>query len=123
MVSTTRSRTTRQRLVKTLDKLCSEIVREREKCERCGNTEGLHCHHIFSRSYKAVRWDFINLLCVCKGCHFWIHLHPNLANEFYRNHMGEDVYYEILGIAQAGRKWQLYELEELIVKLNTYSEN
>jgi len=37
--------------------------------------------------------------------------------------MGEDVYYEILGIAQAGRKWQLYELEELIVKLNTYSEN
>ena len=66
----------RKSLITKLDKLTSEIVRLGGKCERCHGIKNLQCAHIYSRSYKHLRWDMENLLCLCSGCHFWWHQNP-----------------------------------------------
>jgi hypothetical protein len=69
----------RKTIINKLDKLMSEQIRARGMCERCGrkaNEVQLQCAHIYSRSYKHLRWDPENLLCLCSGCHFWWHLNP-----------------------------------------------
>jgi hypothetical protein len=66
----------RKSLVAKLDKLVSEKVRSIGKCERCGKTTTLQAAHIYSRTYKHLRWDPENLICLCSGCHFWWHLNP-----------------------------------------------
>ena len=54
-----------------LDKAWSLLVKLRAgmKCEVCRKTQPLNSHHIFSRSNKSVRWDEINGVCLCVGCH------------------------------------------------------
>lgn len=46
------------------------------RCERCGGTGGLQCHHVFTRRIKSMFADLRNGVLLCKGCHFWWH---NLA--------------------------------------------
>lgn len=61
------------------DKLFSQSVRARGVCQRCGRTPPavvLHCSHVMSRKYTAIRWDERNALCMCQGCHFWQHQNP-----------------------------------------------
>lgn len=67
---------TRNQLIKELDKLVSNKVRERAewKCERCHKqytppTQGLHCSHYYSRRFLGTRWDLDNLMALCMGCH------------------------------------------------------
>ena len=39
-------------------------------CESCGATEGkTEAAHIYGRRHKSVRWDTLNILCLCHGCH------------------------------------------------------
>jgi hypothetical protein len=78
-------------LTKKLDKIISEKVRNRGKCEMCGNTQTLQCCHIYSRSNRAVRWDELNLLCLCAGCHFFSHKNPLKFTAFVNQHLGDKV--------------------------------
>ena len=66
----------RKSLITKLDKLVSEQVRSLGYCERCHKKINLQCAHIYSRSYKHLRWERENLLCLCSGCHFWWHQNP-----------------------------------------------
>lgn len=45
------------------------LVRSRGACERCGNTETLQCAHIVPRTNHTLRFDPLNLLCLCYKCH------------------------------------------------------
>lgn len=56
---------------KKLDDAWAKLVKIRagNKCEYCGKTSYLNSHHIFSRSKKSVRWDAMNGICLCVGCH------------------------------------------------------
>jgi len=60
---------------KTLEKNCmklwADIVKKRAKnrCEKCGRSDTLNSHHIYSRSNKAVRFDIDNGACLCAGHH------------------------------------------------------
>lgn len=53
------------------DKLFSEIVRARGRCEKCGGNGVLQCAHIIPRTNLTLRWDFENALCLDMKCHIW----------------------------------------------------
>lgn len=80
----------RIKLIKELDKLASQIIRQRGKCEICGKRETLQCVHIFSRRNFSVRWDLDNLLCLCYRCHhYFAHKEPIRFTEFVKKKLGE----------------------------------
>ena len=61
-------------LNKQLDKLWSQAVRSKGYCELCGRKPPevvLHAHHIFSRRHYSTRWDVLNGVCLCNGCHLY----------------------------------------------------
>lgn len=39
------------------------------KCEVCGKIRPLNSHHIYTRAMWSVRWDVLNGVCLCVGCH------------------------------------------------------
>jgi len=58
------------------DKWFSRCVRERAEwtCERCGKrytppTQALHCAHYETRDHWGTRFEPINALSLCHGCH------------------------------------------------------
>lgn len=110
---------TKKSLTNKLDKECSRIVRSRGFCARCNmvDYEKFQCAHIFSRTYRSVRWFSDNLLCLCAGCHFWAHRNPVLFVEWVRAHLGEEKYLSLKIMAIALKKWTLCEMEELLVVL------
>ena len=67
-------KTERQKIVKKLDKIVSEIVRKRDKvCVQCGGDYRLGAGHVFSRVHYATRWDVSekgNVFCQCWKCNF-----------------------------------------------------
>lgn len=83
---------------KKLDTLFSKKVRELGYCERCGKTEWLNTCHIHSRRYRQIRWSWLNVLCLCAGCHRWSHDNPMEFADFVKT------------------KRRPKELEELIIK-------
>ena len=106
---------TKKSLTNKLDKLCSKIVRSRGSCERCGNDkyEVLQACHIFSGTYRSVRWDCrYNILCLCAGCHFWAHKNPVHFVEWLKPTMGRN-YEELKDRASPTKNWKVHELEEL----------
>lgn len=105
---------TKSSLTRKLDKECSRIVRQRP-CDKCGliDYEKRQCAHIFSRTYRSVRWFMDNLLCLCAGCHFWAHRNPILFTEWVKTYLGEEKYQNLKIMATAIKKWTLGEMEEL----------
>lgn len=75
----------RPAIIKKNDKLCSQIVRSRGACERCGKTESLQDAHIIGRAKSlSIRWDFENHLCLCVACHiYWWHKQPLEAADWF----------------------------------------
>lgn len=103
-----------------LDKLCSEIVRARGRCEKCGKRDNLQCAHIFGRTYNNTRWDLDNLLCLCADCHInFAHKQPILFAEWVRKHLGEERY-ELL----KGKHYQItkFTIAELQIKIDMLKE-
>ncbi len=80
----------RKGLINKLDKVFSELIRQRGACERCGNTQTLQTSHIYSRTYQYLRWDEENAHCLCAKCHFWWHKNPAEAGEFLLTTHGSD---------------------------------
>jgi len=102
-----------------LDKICSEIVRARGKCEKCGSRNNLQCCHIFSRTYNNTRWDLENLLSLCAGCHFWGHKNPIGFTELVRAKLGEEKY-ELL--KEKHNQITKYTVDDLLLKYKVLKE-
>lgn len=100
-------------LTNKLDKRCSQIVRSRGVCDKCGSVEfeKLQCAHIYSRKFRSVRWDFDNLLCLCAGCHFVGHQKPLEFAEFVKKHLGQVKYAALKIRANNIRKWTQDEMQ------------
>ncbi len=70
------------------DKLFSELVRSRGKCEAqghdvpCSGIDTLQCAHIKSRRYKALRWDLKNAYSLCAAHHYYYHANPDDYGRF-----------------------------------------
>lgn len=64
-------------------KLCK--VRANYICERCDYMPPqvvVQWHHIVTRRCKTLRWNMLNLLCLCKGCHHWWHEVAQLGEQW-----------------------------------------
>lgn len=112
---------TKSSLTRKLDEICSEIVRSRGYCVRCNSNkyEKLQCCHIYTRKWRSVRWDTLNLLCLCASCHAHFHDAPIELQEFARQYLGEPNYTKLKLRANTPKKWKLYEMEELYNGLKT----
>jgi 5-methylcytosine-specific restriction endonuclease McrA len=75
-----------------IDAVFSKWIRARDgKCLRCGKKDNLQCAHIFSRTARSVRWEPLNALTLCGGCHlFWAHKNPIEFTEFVQKLLGKD---------------------------------
>lgn len=53
-----------------LDKYWRVAIKDRDKfCQVCGNTNSLNAHHIVGRRNRMLRWDLLNGVLLCAGCH------------------------------------------------------
>jgi len=102
-----------------LDKIVSEIVRSRAKCQMCGRENNLQCCHIFSRTYNNTRWSLDNLLCLCASCHFFTHKNPVLFGDFVRTILGKEKY-ELL--KEARNQITQFTIEDLQIKYQALKE-
>lgn len=79
-----------------LDKLCSEIVRAKGKCEnelcKGKGQSRLTWAHIIPRNYYQIRWRIDNAFCLCWSCHYYFTNHPIEWEEFVIKMIGEKKY-------------------------------
>lgn len=107
---------TKSSLTRKLDSECSRLIRSIGYCVMCHKSdyEKLQCAHIFSRTYRSVRWDLDNLLSLCASCHFHSHRNPLLFAEFVKNHLGDYKYQSLKGRAIALKRWTIPEMQDLL---------
>ena len=82
-------KTERQIIVANLDKVTSQVIKLRDEytCQRCGSKpqpQGCHWAHIYSRTSHKMRWDLLNSLVLCNGCHRWWHANPLDSENWFR---------------------------------------
>lgn len=106
-------------MTRKLDVICSEIVRSIGCCQKCGELEysKLQCAHIYSRTYRSVRWDLKNLIALCQSCHFWAHRNPILFTEFVKNYLGDYEYESLKQRAVPIKQWKLNDMVSYYEKL------
>lgn len=110
---------TKTGLTNKLDKECSRIIRSQGICVSCGENDysKLQCCHIFSRTYKNTRWDLMNLLCMCAGCHFESHKNPIMFVERVRQHLGEYNFNQLKARHNFIKRWTIPEMQDLLKSL------
>ncbi len=89
--------TDRQKQIKRLDKMASEIVRKRavqrsggcDRCKKYHDWQGLQCAHFVSRVKFSVRWDLDNMAGLCGGCHMFIDRDPEAKEALFTELLGE----------------------------------
>ena len=103
------------------DKLFSAYIRSQGVCEWCSKRETLQTAHIFSRRYLVTRWEPINALCLCAGCHRKAHDKPVEFVEWVKEYLGEDIYNELRRIAKTTVNKQVYD--GLIERIKGYNHD
>ena len=81
--------TPRDKVIRALDAITPKIVKLRDgnQCQRCGSMpkpQGRHWAHVYGRRSFMLRWNLLNSLLLCNGCHRWGHSNP-LAFEKWFN--------------------------------------
>lgn len=74
MIASSGKAKTRRKLVSELDGLVRTLVfaRDGHQCVRCGKTANLQAAHIFPKGhYPRLRFDLLNVLTLCVGCHLY----------------------------------------------------
>ena len=110
-------------LTRKLDKACSEIVRSKGFCEvdKTHDKETLQCCHIYSRTYRSVRWDVdYNLVCLCASCHFYFHKNPVEFGKFVLNKLGAKNFDELVRRKNLIKRWTIKDMLEYLDILNNY---
>lgn len=107
----------RKSLIKDLDTELSRVVRQ-NRCVKCGSDfKQKNCSHFYGRALKSVRWDFDNVKCACVGCHFWFDAHPDEHTKFVKELLGQERYEALVARANKSRKWEIYELQDMLKEL------
>lgn len=81
--------------VRKLDRLARMATLAIGVCQRCGSTRNLQTSHTNGRSMRSVRWEPLNLLCLCASCHGWYTHYRTAGDKWMRSFMGEDAYEEL----------------------------
>lgn len=104
-------------LIKKLDDMFSKVVRGIGWCEKCHSTENLQCAHINSRRFYHTRWNQLNAVCLCAGCHFWAHQHPRAFGKWVDEYLGEGTMDSIDKLSNLTDPISIEELQEIYEKL------
>lgn len=103
-----------------LDKICSEIIRSKGRCQRCGKRQNLQTAHIFGRTYHNTRWALENLLCLCPDCHInFAHKQPILFAEWVKKHLGKEKYDTL---KESHYQVTKYTIDDLLTKYKILTE-
>lgn len=71
---------------KRADELLSKLVREKQYCEWCGRTNGtFQCSHVVGRGNLALRYDILNVKCLCAWCHLRWHANPLESSRWFKS--------------------------------------
>jgi 5-methylcytosine-specific restriction endonuclease McrA len=113
-----KKRITRKGLVRKLDKVVSEIVRDRDKrCVLCGTRNNLTAGHLFSRVAYSTRWDLNNVWCQCMGCNFRHEYDAYPFYEWYTKNHSKAAFNRLHRKYETPKKYKDHDLEELYKKL------
>ena len=77
------------------DELFSQYIRLRDgKCLKCGKTTSLQCSHIEGRRNMRLRFDPMNAITLCAGCHlFWSHKEPRQFVAWLEKNFSKNIQY------------------------------
>ena len=100
MITRKKGKDDRSRIIRALDTVTPKIVKLRDnyQCQRCGSVaakaRGLHSAHIYGRRDFRLRWDLLNLITLCCGCHVgWGHGNPIAFQEWFKGKWPHRMYY------------------------------
>lgn len=106
---------------KKLDKLWSETIRSKGRCEICGKSDYLNAHHIIGRRALNTRWDLRNGCCLCSGCHTFknqsAHQDPLFFIEWLKKNRPEDLEYLKEKRKESPRPYSVKDYEDILNKL------
>lgn len=88
------------------------IIRAPGICAQCGTSEFIQCAHLWSRSYRAVRWDTRNAVPLCRKCHVYYTHRPIEWDQWMLAWWGLELYTEMRMLALTHRSPDLPELLE-----------
>lgn len=71
-------------LLTSCDSEMSKLVRSLGYCIKCGRTDCLEPAHFIGRANKKLRFDIVNVLCLCHFCHRWAHDNPKLFEKWFQ---------------------------------------
>lgn len=115
-------KTRRAQLIKQLDHLSKEVVRQRDgnTCQHCGKWvegAGRHVSHVIPVSAgNKLRWDPMNMKILCYHCHInWWHKNPMRSAEWFANKFPDRWTY--LQANEGMYKFTISELEALTAEL------
>ena len=105
----------RNNLIKRCDKLFSQFIRLKHgKCEQCEETETIQPSHCYGRANMSVRWDELNVLCLCNNHHReWERMSQKDREHFLIDWYGENIFRELLKKKNEEYKWSIIELQAL----------
>lgn len=108
-----KKRISKKGLIKKLDKIWSETIRQREFCEMCGKPAN-NPHHVIGRRNLTLRWDLRCGCLLCAYCHtlskFSAHQDPLGFAEYFKKARPDD--YEYLLVRRNIRFDGNYEIKE-----------
>ena len=108
-----RKRSEHKKLVEKLDKVVREIIKARDKkCVTCGNTQGLQCGHLFSRSAFSTRWDLRNCNAQCYPCNFRHELDSYPYNKWFITKYGQKEWDRLHLRYSTAERWTEVRLQE-----------
>ena len=106
---------TRKQLIKELDDLTRELVKQRDAkygvCEICQLKPATDDHHIFGRGY-AIRWVLEARAYLCRGCHEEAKRNPKFIQGMFAGLRGLAWYNRMEQKANSVKKWTRVEMEE-----------
>jgi hypothetical protein len=102
----------------TLDATFSKLVRERASwcCQRCGKYatgQQLHCSHLISRRYNAIRWHPLNAVAHCASCHLYLGDRPLEFGRWIESEIGSDNWDLLKERAQTDGKYSAPALKDI----------
>ena len=106
---------TRKGLVRKLDKVVFELVKQRDRvCITCGSRSNPTSSHLFSRKAFSTRWDLMNVYLQCWPENFKHTAHdPYPLTRYFIGKFGKRKYDELHRRFVTPRKFKDFELEEL----------
>ena len=96
------------------------VLTEETVCSCCGSTENLQNGHLFTREWRAIRWDRRNCGAQCSGCNLKHEHNPEPYRRVMVMRHGEDVVREVYDLGVAGSDFS--KLDKLEIALDRWKK-